>query len=210
MIVAPVLDSFELNLQSQAFNGALRDNSSIWRQPPSAEVDAAWDYISGEEFQLITISASDVSLSGKDPSIALQAPASWGVGLGAYIAQVDVFHQIHCLNELRKEMHRDYYYNGQHKSEIHQSHKAHCIHMLLQALMCSADVGVITHNWVHNERIPEPKTRPMADFNVVKKCVNFEGLIEWTKKRSVKNWKKKWPSLRWEAGMPIVAGEGYA
>ncbi|CEJ86531.1 hypothetical protein VHEMI04131 [[Torrubiella] hemipterigena] len=120
---SPILDRFDLMLRSQAFNGALRDNLSIWRQPPSPAVDAAWDYISGEEFQVITVSASDVLLSGKDPSTTIQAPASWGDGPGAYIAQVEVFHQIHCLNELRKEMHRDYYYNKEHTSEIHRKRR---------------------------------------------------------------------------------------
>lgn len=194
----------------KTFNGALRDNSSIWRQPPSPEVDAAWDYISAEMFELITVSEQDILLSGKDPSKTLQAPLSWGYGEGAYIVQVDVFHQIHCLNELRKEMHHDYYYDGKPASELHHHHKAHCVHMLLQALMCSADVGIITHNWVHNERIEEPKTRPMSDFNVVKKCADFNGLLAWTRKNAVQDIKSKWPLLKYEPGMPIVTGEGYA
>lgn len=209
-LLAPLLDLIDLDLHSRTFNGALRDNSSIWRQRPSPEVDAAWDEISGEKFQLITVSASDVLRSGKDPSVTLQAPISWGHGEGAYIAQIEVFHQIHCLNELRKEIYKDYYYSGDHLSEVHQSHKAHCIHMLLQALTCTSDVGIITHNWVHNERIREPKTRPMADFNVVKQCANFDKLLDWMRKAAVQDLKKKWPSLKWEVGMKIVSGEGYA
>lgn len=210
LLLAPILDLYDLKLQHHTFNGALRDNTSIWRQPPSPQVDEAWDHISGEKFQLITVSERDILLSAKDPSTALRAPTAWGVGDDAYIAQVEVFHQIHCLNELRKEMYRDYYYPHQSKSEVHHSHKAHCIHMLLQALMCSSDVGIITHNWVHNERVPAPKTRPMADFNVEKKCADFDGLLEWTQRRAVKDLKKKWPLLKWVPGMKIVGGDGYA
>src|SRR3569833_3693575 len=124
----------------RSFNGALRDNSTIWRQPPSPEVDEAWDYISTEGFEIITVSETDVVNSGKDPTISLKAPSSWGAGDDAYIAQVEVFHQIHCLNELRKEMDYEYYYKSP-PDELHKSHKRHCIHMLLQSLMCSADVG---------------------------------------------------------------------
>ncbi|KAK3315883.1 hypothetical protein B0H66DRAFT_459968, partial [Apodospora peruviana] len=97
----------------------------------------------------------------------------------AYIAQIEVFHQIHCLNELRKEIHYDHYYKSGPPDEFHRSHKAHCIHMLLQAVTRAADVGLISHNWVHNENIEEPKTRPMPDFNVVKMCRDFDSLLDW-------------------------------
>jgi hypothetical protein len=73
--------------------------------PPSPEVDAAWNWLSGEDVQLVTVSREDIVKSGKDATLAVEAPPSWGLGKDAYIAQVEVFHQIHCLNELRKELH---------------------------------------------------------------------------------------------------------
>jgi hypothetical protein len=82
--------------------------------------------------------------------------------------------------------------------------------MLLQALMCSADVGIITHNCVHNENIPDPKTRPMPDFNVVKKCANFDSLLEWNREVAIKDFPSKWPSLKYIPGMKIIPGQGYA
>src|SRR3569833_851711 len=189
----------------RSFNGALRDNSTIWRQPPSPEVDEAWDYISTEGFEIITVSETDVVNSGKDPTISLKAPSSWGAGDDAYIAQVEVFHQIHCLIELRKAMDYEYFYKSP-PDELHMSHKRHCIHLLLQSLMCSADVGNITHNWVRNENIPEPKIRPMPDFNVVKKCADFDGLLEKTKKKTKKEHKQKFSHLRYVPGVDIVPG----
>jgi len=214
----------------RTFNGALWDNTTIWRQPPSPEVDAAWDYISTEGVEVITVSESAVVNSGKDPSISIKAPPSWGAGDDAYVAQVDVFHQIHCLNELRKEIDFDYYYAGKsrgpqpdksssdhhdhlqtHRSDdLHQAHKRHCVHMLLQALMCSADVGIITHNWVHNEDIAPPKTRPMPDFNVIKKCADFDGLLAWAREHAVEDLRSRFSALRWAEGMKIVPGDGYA
>lgn len=207
--LAPVLDSLDLRPTLQTFNGALRDNSSIWRQPPSAEVDAAWNYISAEGLEVITVSSSALLQSGKNASECVKAPVSWGEGTDAYIAQVDVFHQIHCLNELRKEIFYDHYYESP-PDELHRAHKAHCIHMLLQTLMCTADVGIISHNWVHNEKIREPKTRPMPDFNMVKFCRDFDALLDWAREKGVKDLPRKWRQLKYTEGTKIVPGEGYA
>lgn len=207
--IAPIFDYLDLSLSLRTFNGALRDNTSIWRQPPSKQVDEAWDYISTEGLEVITVSSNALSHSGKDPSMCIKAPSSWNEGSDAYVAQIDVFHQIHCLNELRKEMYYDYYYKSP-PDELHRSHKAHCIHMILQSLMCNADVGVISHNWVHNERISEPKTRPMPDFNMMKKCRDFDKLLDWARERGVKDLPKRWPQLKYEPGMVVVPGDGYA
>lgn len=193
-------------------NGKLRDNSSIWRMPPSPDVDAMWDYVSAEDMQLITVSAADVVKTDKDPAVAVKAPSSWGRGDDAYIAQVEVYHQIHCLNELRKEMSSNYnYYYKFPPTELHIAHKAHCVHILLQTLMCNADVGIITHNWVHNEAYLAPKTRPFPDFNVVKKCRDFDALSRWLREGGggVEDLAAKLP-LDYSQGMPIIPGDGYA
>jgi hypothetical protein len=192
-------------------NGALRDNNSIFRADPSPEVDMAWDLISTEGLEIVTIPSSAIYLSGKDPSSAVRAPPSWNRGTDAYLAQIDVFHQIHCLNELRKEIYSDYYY-GEHNipSALHREHKKHCVHMLLQNLMCHADVEVIPHYWVHNEKIPDPKTRPFPDFNVVKLCRNFDALLGWAKDSAVRDLKGKWSDLAVPHGVAVIEDDGYA
>ncbi|KAK3322985.1 hypothetical protein B0H66DRAFT_574930 [Apodospora peruviana] len=167
-------------------------------------------FISTEGLEAITVSSAAISKSHKDPSISVKAPPSWGGGEDAYIAQIEVFHQIHCLNELRKEIYYDHYYKSGPPDELHRSHKAHCIHMLLQAVTCAADVGLISHNWVHNENIEEPKTRPMPDFNVVKMCRDFDSLLDWSRENGVKGLARKWRDLKYPGGVKIVPGDGYA
>lgn len=81
--------------------------------------------------------------------------------------------------------------------------------MLLQNLMCNADVGIITHNWIHNENFQEPKTRPMADFSTEKMCRNFEGLLDWANENGVSNLGRKFGDLRIPEGAVIVPGDGY-
>ncbi|KAH8171035.1 hypothetical protein LIA77_09816 [Sarocladium implicatum] len=199
----------DMQPQVKVMNGSFRDNASIWRMPPSPEVDKAWDWVSAEDMQLVPVSAEDVLKSGKQTIISVQAPKAWGFGDNTYIAQIEVFHQIHCLNELRKEVHVDYYYGGRQRDELRTSHVGHCIHMLLQQLMCAADVGIITHYWLHDEDYADPKTRPFPDFSVEEKCRDFDGIMEWLRSvGGIKDLATKMPIFRPE-GVPFSLHRGY-
>jgi hypothetical protein len=52
------------------------------------------------------------SLQEKNPSLAAKFPDSFGYGPDAYITKIDVFHQIHCLNKLRRSLQPNYGYGG--------------------------------------------------------------------------------------------------
>ncbi|CAA7259148.1 unnamed protein product [Cyclocybe aegerita] len=54
-----------------------------------------------------------------------------------YVIELDVFHQPHCLNMLRKAINADYYPETNHFDAKHWSH---CIESIRQSLICSADV----------------------------------------------------------------------
>lgn len=205
---APVFDELDLGLRDITIQGALQDNTSIYRLNPSPEVDAAWNRISMEGLEILTVPSSAITRSGKDVSSSVKAPFSWGEGSDSYLAQVEVFHQIHCLNELRKEIFYDYYYNDQ-PDDIHRAHKAHCIHVILQSLMCTADVGIIQHNWVYNGKLTEPQTRPFPDFSTEKTCRDFDAILKWATSRSVSDLSSKWHALRIPDGAHVIAGDGY-
>lgn len=49
----------------------------------------------------------------------------------------------------------------------------HCADLLRQKLMCDADVGVLTYNWVKNHSGPYP------NFNTLHKCRNFDNVLAW-------------------------------
>ncbi|KAJ5726677.1 uncharacterized protein N7483_008034 [Penicillium malachiteum] len=51
----------------------------------------------------------------------------------------------------------------------------HCVEMLRQFVICHAEVGVITHNWVKGY----PRT--YSDFNTWHECRNFENIFQWAK-----------------------------
>ena len=108
-IAAPIFDkAVSLDLDDDSIqNGTLwgsDETTSIYIQDPSPDVDAAWDHIAADSGPIITISSKEAVRLGRDPAVIVKAPENWGFGNDAYPAQIDVFHEIHCLNMLRKEM----------------------------------------------------------------------------------------------------------
>lgn len=89
----------------------------IYRLPPSEAVDDAWDRIS--DIPMFALSREDIIKIQKDPDISVLAPEEWGFGNDEdgnpkYFMEPDVFHQIHCLNAIRKGLIHNYdYYWGQ-------------------------------------------------------------------------------------------------
>jgi hypothetical protein len=158
------------------------------------------------EFEGIIITAEEIMKSGKDPSYSIQALPSWGQAPDAYIGEVDVFHQIHCLNTLQKFTHYDYYFDGPIDAEK-EWHRDHCLLTLLQNLMCRADVGFVSVNWKYDKE--RERFMPHEDFNTFKKCVNFDAVHQSAKENAIPDFHQKWKALRIPPGAKTVASEAY-
>jgi hypothetical protein len=171
-------------------NGTLfaTDPPSIYRMDPSPEVDEAWDTL--VRVETLVVSSDAVTRLGKDASKTARYAEDMGYGPDAHIAQIDVIHQLHCLDTLRREVHYEYYYEDRYGPRFgpnstggppvgHQIHVSHCIYLLLQNLMCHANLDVITYNWIDKELLPFP------DFSINHKCRNFDAVMDWHKENSV-------------------------
>lgn len=113
-------------------------NGTIWpttdrgpaRRLPNLIDEAIWD--EWEATDVIPITSSEIKAMGKDPATAAKLEdSSWNLGNDAYAGILDVFHQIHCLNQLRKFAYRDYYdmkiANADPEYEtMHEIHTNHC------------------------------------------------------------------------------------
>ncbi|OKL58184.1 hypothetical protein UA08_06867 [Talaromyces atroroseus] len=181
---SPIFDHINIPLITKRMNATLvePDPLPIYRRPPSPEVDAAWNRLAN--IKPIVISRSDVIKLGRDPSIAAKWPESFGFGPEAYIGRIDVFHQIHCLDWLRREAHFDHYYGrkwppGTPTSDMHRTHVSHCIYLLLQNLMCSANVDIYTHYWA------DAQLNAFPDFSVNHKCRDFDAILKWQEDNSI-------------------------
>ncbi len=171
------------------------DPRHIYRLPPSPEVDAAWDRIAAAD-GIFPMSASDVVRVGKDPAFAVDAPASWNFPPGkSKMMGIEGLHQLHCLNAVRKGIitNYDYYWGSKYgfaPPAVFTRHLNHCIDMLRQHLMCHPDLEPFTFNWRKGQ------FKPYADFNIQKKCVDFEYMLEWTERHKDPRHTELWMELK--------------
>lgn len=97
---------------------------------------------------------------------------------GGYFVTLDVFHQLHCLNEIRKQIYRDHY-PTQHSQSEQLEHADHCVDMLRQVLMCHGDVSIQTYEWIDDYRWPWPR------FHTEHECRNWDAITEWAGQRYI-------------------------
>ncbi|KAJ5245945.1 hypothetical protein N7468_000928 [Penicillium chermesinum] len=146
---------------------------------PRQEFDAAWnqilepDLLDPKHETAMTIKISQEELSHlSDESIAFQD------GSG-YIAELAVYHEIHCVKILRRFLNMDYYYPNitKEKLDFEKVHADHCLEYLREAAMCRGDTTLTTFFW-KNEI---PYSRVYSDHE----CVNWEALDTWARSRMV-------------------------
>jgi hypothetical protein len=176
---APVLDRVEIPTFVRETDGGLYDvrNFTPYRNymRPDRKVDEAW--ISLDTIRTFPLTAEDVMKLGKDPTITVKYPEEYGLGPDAYVGQLDVFHQLHCLNLLRELAWAEYGRNETHGkkpfSDLHWLHVSHCTDLLLQNIQCTGNMDVLTFNWLEGELWPWP------NFYVNHQCRDFDAIVKW-------------------------------
>ncbi|KAF6833793.1 hypothetical protein CMUS01_06410 [Colletotrichum musicola] len=206
-IEGPILDDVPIKLETVEVKGTLFNDYSpprIWRQPPSEEVDQAWEDMSRIEY--FGVSGDALRKMGKDPTISVSIPEEWGVGRDKYLVEIDMQHQLHCLNALRKYAFWDHYYGSQYKNismapQRHQAHLAHCTDILLQALTCNPSLDLISHNWMRTQENPYP------DFNIKRQCVAHDPILKWQHENGITEQILKFKNLPRPENFPEVEPE---
>lgn len=104
-IWSPASEIFENDEPSiRRFDGALR-KSNRFRGPPSQDIDNAWDEITIPHGGLVRLTQSQL-IRVNASEYAAKYTKEMG---GGYIAGIEVFHQLHCVNMLRKATYMDHY-----------------------------------------------------------------------------------------------------
>ncbi|PTB81973.1 hypothetical protein M440DRAFT_1444809 [Trichoderma longibrachiatum ATCC 18648] len=164
------IELLEQQIQTPLINRHNPNGSSIYREPPSPDVDKAWERLHKGD-RLFLVGEDEVSRIGKDPDVLIKAPLEWGYGDGQYLAANQGQHDIHCLNKLRMWIYAEHYYGG--REAVREIHALHCLHTLVQTLQCRYSTDVYTAMWV------EGFDAPVIDFNVTRKCMNYENILHW-------------------------------
>jgi len=122
------------------------------------------------------ISHEEMLKLGLNPDISLKITDPRN-GKPGYRVAIEVFHQLHCLNLLRQDVHKDYYAplggDTSAPKEDLRGHLDHCIDALRQFVMCQGDIGVFSFNYPFNDGDPWP------DYSTPHTCRNFESIRQW-------------------------------
>ncbi|KAG1748178.1 hypothetical protein EDB19DRAFT_1630475, partial [Suillus lakei] len=154
-------------------NGTL-NFPSIYRGPPSPEIDAAWHRISRDVGPTRMTREEMLKAGITDLRSKVRYPDKSG---GGYMVALEFTHQMHCLDLLRKASWFEYYESieraFQSPPEVVRLHIDHCIEMMRMNVMCNADVTMITWDWVKGHTVPYP------NFNTRHRCRNFDKILDW-------------------------------
>lgn len=77
---------------------------------------------------------------------------------GLWRTGLDVFHQLHCLNMVRKRFDPDYY-PAEDPPRLSNMHRDHCLDYIRQSLMCHADATPVRLEWRKESHFLIPKVR---------------------------------------------------
>ncbi|KIX96926.1 uncharacterized protein Z520_07040 [Fonsecaea multimorphosa CBS 102226] len=174
---SPAESAVEFN--SVRYNITTKGNRFVGAGP---EVDKAWREISydvGDQW----IPKSDIKhLEMPKTSLKVNHPET---GEEGYRVGMEVFHQLHCINLLRRVTYKEYYEPlggefGKGPEEL-QRHTDHCIEVLRLNIQCNADIGLFTFYMIEGDPLAWP------ELNSKHVCRNFDQVRQWALEHSVGN-----------------------
>ncbi|KAJ7630547.1 hypothetical protein FB45DRAFT_915836 [Roridomyces roridus] len=162
-VYSPAQDVLRYN--AVKFHSGFGSDVEIYDQPPSDQVDKAWEglyefaYSKIPRHQALLLVNKTYPILGDSPS--------------TYMLALDVFHELHCLDEIRKAMYQ--YYYPPSPEGINSTHMRHCLSSLRQSIMCSSDISPVVWQW--SEKSHAAKER--AD--VLHTCRDFSLIQQWSR-----------------------------
>ncbi|KAJ7679918.1 hypothetical protein B0H17DRAFT_943731, partial [Mycena rosella] len=166
---APVQDFIEETIK--VYPLGFGEDLSSFQVPSSPELDEAWKDL--YDFGISRIPKHEAALLPNKTSPISGDP-------GFYIAELDVFHELHCLNMIRKALDPDYYPDWNINAvERSREHVSHCVDWIRQATMCHSDTSVLVWQWNerHNQSTPRARVPHM--------CRNFESIQTWAREHEL-------------------------
>ncbi|KAL2064106.1 hypothetical protein VTL71DRAFT_4600 [Oculimacula yallundae] len=137
---------------------------------PNEDIDKAWaELLTGQYLVLSKDEAQKL-----DNPVAIQ---------GFYLAEVEVMHSLHCLNAIRKALHKDYYakHDPHHLPEdLQRIHVDHCFEQLRQNIQCATDLTPVPlrpyGEEPHINLIGTPQAHTCRNWDVFRKWYTDRGL----------------------------------
>lgn len=168
------------------------EEPSVFDGPSTDAMDAAWTDL--YDIYTYAISSLTTEENGRlaDPTVPAFGNASQLYG------GLDVFHQLHCLDYVRKALEPERYggADGRRASFMDKrkattdlphvsagEHVSHCLDMIRQSLMCSADISIISW-YMPIASSAEHTPNPLPRFDQTRMCRDFDRLRDWARSRT--------------------------
>jgi len=149
---------------------------SIFYGPPSDEQDFAWaDLLTPVN---VRVNHEEMALGNETFSNVVQLLD------GGYVVVLAVYHELHCLNIIRRYMYSDRFYPNATSDYIdyQREHITHCINVLRHFAMCHADVGMYSVEWIED---PVDRVDKQLKSNAQSMCVDWDQFDSWGRERAV-------------------------
>ncbi|KAJ7641088.1 hypothetical protein FB45DRAFT_1053696 [Roridomyces roridus] len=176
VLYSPALGAVETEVK--VFNVGFSDNFSDFQIPSSPHLDKMWSDL--YNFGVSRITKDEASML---PNKTEEIPGDEG----HYIAALDVFHTLHCLNKIRMALDPDYYpawristaNNWIPEQKNVTQHISHCVEWLRQSIMCTSDTSVIVWQW------DSARNTSVFRSDVAHTCRKFDNVQAWAKERVI-------------------------
>ncbi|KAF7359839.1 hypothetical protein MVEN_00709300 [Mycena venus] len=172
VLYSPALEAVEHEVK--VYNVGFASDFSEFQIPSSPALDEMWSDL--YNFGVSRITKKDAA---RLPNKTHAIPGDDG----HYIAALDVFHNLHCLNKVRMALDPDYYpdwristtNNWIPSQKNATQHVSHCLSWLRQSIMCSSDTSVIVWQW------DSTLNASVFKGNVAHTCRKFDKIQAWAK-----------------------------
>ncbi|KAE9363216.1 hypothetical protein N431DRAFT_475379 [Stipitochalara longipes BDJ] len=177
---SPLFDEGVIEYEDVEFNGEFfHFPQTVYRGPPTLEREEAWESLTF--FSLIDIPDDKLPLLGKSYDHQwIRTKPEFG---GGFAAEIEAFHQLHCVNFLRQYIYRDHYNNDtglpmpspfSDPPEVVVMHVDHCLEIMRINIMCTGDATPVLFE--HDPTLPMGYR---IDFSTKHTCRNFGKMAEW-------------------------------
>ncbi|KAJ7449173.1 hypothetical protein FB451DRAFT_1410910 [Mycena latifolia] len=178
VLYSPALEAVEHEIQ--VYNIGFTGDLSPFQIPSSPALDQMWSDL--YNFGISRITKEEAA---RLPNKTHAIPGDDG----HYIAELDVFHNLHCLNKITMALDPDYYpdwristtNNWIPSQKNATDHVSHCVDWIRQSIMCNSDTSVIVWQW------DNAKNKTAVQGNVAHTCRRFDKMQHWGKEHMLQN-----------------------
>ncbi|KAJ4470468.1 hypothetical protein J3R30DRAFT_3808153 [Lentinula aciculospora] len=153
---------------TKRFNGSFPMTLTEYQGEPSPELDEKWEelYACKCKYAISRVPREEAKKL-TDKTVPIPGDES------NYIVGLEVFHQLHCLDSIRKSLRPDYY------PPMQDFHTSHCVDIIRQALMCTVDISPIVWEWREKEQVSDGR------LDAIHTCRDWNKILEWGKAHQI-------------------------